>query len=102
MTPTGVGGDAVGPACRRVGKTGLITWRTNKYSVAMADPRIQLGVTEDTDQLRIIELDSGDILADHALCHGTPGISWLVPRVCWLPSPTWISANSKPGSNATA
>jgi len=74
LTPVGVGRDAAEPARRRVDKTGLISWRANKYSVPMAYQRGQVGVTEDTDQLRIIDPDSGDVVATHALCHGTGGI----------------------------
>lgn len=70
LTPACVGRDAAGPAHRQVDKTGLISWRANKYSVPMTYQRGRVGVTEAGAELQIVDLDSGDVVATHAVCHG--------------------------------
>lgn len=65
------------PACltpvardtRKVDKTGLISWKANKYSVPMAWQQSRVGVLEVDHQLHIVELQNGEIIARHALCH---------------------------------
>jgi hypothetical protein len=57
------------PARRQVDKTGLISWRANKYSVPMAYQRGRVGVMEDGPQLHIVDLTHGEVVAIHALCH---------------------------------
>ena len=64
------------PACvqplahetRRADKTGLIAWKANKYSVPMAWQQARVGVLESDGQLHISDLNTGDVIASHALC----------------------------------
>lgn len=69
LTPACVGRDADDIAHRQVDKTGLISWRANKYSVPMVYQRGRVGVTEDEAQLQIVDLDSGAVVATHTRCH---------------------------------
>jgi len=57
-------------ARRKVDKTGLIAWRANKYTVPMAYQRGCVGVSEDRDGLHIVDLDSGEVVATHAVACG--------------------------------
>ncbi len=57
-------------ARRRVDKTGLISWRANKYTVPMRYQRGVVDVAEDGDGLDIIDADSGEVVARHALATG--------------------------------
>ena len=64
------------PACvqsvahetRRADKTGLIAWKANKYSVPMAWQQARVGVLESGGQLHISDLNTGEVIANHALC----------------------------------
>src|SRR5690606_41971176 len=56
------------PISRRADKTGLIAWKANKYSVPMAWQQARVGVLESDSQLHISDLDTGDVIASHALC----------------------------------
>lgn len=56
------------PLTRSVDKTGLISWKGNKYSVPMAWQRAQVGVHEREGSLHIHDLESGDGIASHTLC----------------------------------
>ena len=66
------------PACvtptvsdtRKVDKTGLISWKANKYSVPMLWQQGCVGVMEDGNQLRIMDLQSGEEIALHVLASG--------------------------------
>jgi hypothetical protein len=53
---------------RRADKTGLIAWKANKYSVPMAWQQARVGVLETGSQLHISDLDTGEVIASHALC----------------------------------
>jgi hypothetical protein len=53
---------------RKADKTGLIAWLSNKYSVPMAYQRARVGVCEQDGQLRISDLSSGDVIAEHPIC----------------------------------
>ena len=53
---------------RKADKTGLISWQSNKYSVPLLYQSAQVGVTSDGSQLRISDLASGEIIAEHRLC----------------------------------
>jgi len=57
-------------ARRKVDKTGLISWRANKYTVPMRYQRGVVDVAEDGDGLDIIDADSGEVVARHALATG--------------------------------
>lgn len=56
---------------RKADKTGLIAWRSNKYSVPMAYQSARVGVQEHEGQLSISDLSSGNVIAEHALCRET-------------------------------
>ena len=61
------------PSCRetrKADKTGLISWKSNRYSVPMRYHRATLGVSEQQGFLVIIDLESGEEVTRHALCHG--------------------------------
>ena len=66
------------PACvtlvasetRKVDKTGLISWKANKYSVPMAWQQSHVGVLESGNQLHITDLQGGEVLARHELSGG--------------------------------
>jgi hypothetical protein len=45
---------------RKADKTGLISWKANKYSVPMAYQRKQVGVTEDAGSLKLYDLTSNE------------------------------------------
>lgn len=53
---------------RRADKTGLISWRANKYSVPLAWQRAVVGVCEQDGALLIFDLETGEQIARHALC----------------------------------
>ncbi|WP_114418944.1 IS21 family transposase [Marinospirillum perlucidum] len=53
---------------RRADKTGLISYQANKYSVPLAWQQAQVGVMQQEDHLVITDLNTGEILAEHALC----------------------------------
>lgn len=53
---------------RRADKTGLISWKANKYSVPLAWQRAPVGVCEDDGTLHIHDLETGEQIASHALC----------------------------------
>src|SRR5690606_10587806 len=52
---------------RRADKTGLISWKSNKYSVPMAWQQANVGIAEHGNDLTITELDTGDASAVHEL-----------------------------------
>jgi transposase len=68
LTPECVHSPVAGVATRQVDKTGLIAWKANKYSVPMIWQRSRVGVREADDQLIISDLNTGQMLAAHALC----------------------------------
>lgn len=53
---------------RKADKTGLIAWQSNKYSVPMAYQSARVGVCEHNGQLRISDLSSGEVIAEHSVC----------------------------------
>lgn len=53
---------------RRADKTGLISWKANKYSVPLRWQRAQVGVREHDGSLHIHDLETGERIASHALC----------------------------------
>lgn len=53
---------------RRADKTGLISWKANKYSVPMPWQQAQVGVQEQADALCLHDLETGDEIARHTLC----------------------------------
>lgn len=70
LTPACVAGAADDLATRQVDKTGLIAWQANKYSVPLAYQRSRVGVRADDARLQIVDRESGETIAAHALCHG--------------------------------
>lgn len=53
---------------RRADKTGLISWKANKYSVPLHWQRAQVGVCEQDGHLHIHDLESGGRIAGHVVC----------------------------------
>ena len=66
------------PACaapevretRKADKTGLISWKANKYSVPMLWQQSRVGVLEDGSELHVMDLQSGEVIARHTLANG--------------------------------
>jgi hypothetical protein len=56
------------PAKRRVDKTGLISWSSNKYSVPMAYQKSTVGVEQQGNTLYITDLENGNLIAEHTIC----------------------------------
>jgi len=59
-----------GQEVRKADKTGLIAWKSNRYSVPMAYQRARVGVKEKGQWLIISELESGKEIARHVLSRG--------------------------------
>ncbi len=57
-------------ATRQADKTGLIAWKSNKYSVPMAYQRARVGVDEHAAHLLIFDMDSDREIARHHCCLG--------------------------------
>lgn len=75
LTPTGLEELTVEAGLtRQVDKTGLLAWKANKYSVPLAYQRARVGVLEQEGQLLIRDLDSGALIARHALASGKGAI----------------------------
>jgi hypothetical protein len=53
---------------RKVDKTGLIAWQSNKYSVPLAYQGARVGVCAEDGLLRISDLATGKTIAEHTLC----------------------------------
>ena len=60
---------------RKADKTGLISYRSNKYSVPMAYQRTNVGMLETDQQLHLFDLQSGELIAQHRLTAGKGQIS---------------------------
>jgi len=58
------------PVQRKVDKTGLISWHSNKYSVPMAYQRASVGVEQVGTRLIITDPLTGKEVAEHAICQG--------------------------------
>lgn len=52
---------------RKVDKTGLISWQSNKYSVPMIYQGSVVGVLADKHELRIVDCITNDVVATHTL-----------------------------------
>jgi hypothetical protein len=52
---------------RKADKTGLIAWQSNKYSVPMVYQNARVGVVEQDGRLRISDLGSGGLIAEHLI-----------------------------------
>jgi len=68
LTPACLDREAQAGAQRRADKTGLVSWRSNKYSVPMPYQCAAVGVREAAGELLISDLESGERIAVHALC----------------------------------
>jgi len=55
---------------RKADKTGLVSWRSNRYSVPMRYQGALVGVREEGDVLVLLDLETGEEIARNALCHG--------------------------------
>lgn len=69
LTPEYMMVQAKAKESRKADKTGLISWKSNKYSVPMAWQRAHVGVTVSAEQLIISDLDSGKEIARHGLSY---------------------------------
>lgn len=58
------------PLTRKADKTGLISWQANKYSVPMLYQGATVGVKTENEQLYLTDLETGQDIAQHGLCHG--------------------------------
>ncbi|GAA3977336.1 IS21 family transposase [Allohahella marinimesophila] len=68
LTPACVSRSLAPGATRQVDKTGLISWKANKYSVPLRWQQARVGVTEVDAELLVSDLESGEVIACHALC----------------------------------
>lgn len=70
LTPACVERDADERAPRRVDKTGLVSWKANKYSVPMVYQQGRVGAWEHGARLELYDLESGEQIATHELHQG--------------------------------
>jgi len=68
LTPSCLDAASAAVVTRKADKTGLIAWQSNKYSVPMAYQNARVGVCEQDGLLRISDLSSGEVIAEHSLC----------------------------------
>jgi transposase len=68
LTPSCLDAASAAGVTRKADKTGLIAWQSNKYSVPMAYQNARVGVCEQDGQLRISDLSSGEVIAEHGVC----------------------------------
>jgi transposase len=68
FTPSCIKKTAGLPEGRKVDKTGLISWQSNKYSVPMAYQKATVGVDAMDHKLLITDLETGAHIAEHAVC----------------------------------
>ena len=66
LTPALVDSDDL--ITRKVDKTGLISWKSNKYSVPMAYQRCSVGVRDSGAQLHVDDLETGLEITCHTVC----------------------------------
>ncbi len=52
---------------RKVDKTGLLSWRANKYSAPMAYQGTRVGVRAEAGELVLLDLESGEEIARHVI-----------------------------------
>ena len=57
-----------GLTTRKVDKTGLIAWASNKYSVPFIYQQTRVGISDSEEKLRIVDLETGEIVAEHGIC----------------------------------
>jgi hypothetical protein len=55
---------------RKVDKTGLLSWKSNKYSAPIAYQQARVGVRIEGAQLVLSDLETGKEIARHGLCQG--------------------------------
>jgi transposase len=67
LSPSFIGTDD-SSVTRKVDKTGLIAWKSNKYSVPQAYQRCRVGVSDNAGELIVSDLDSGKEITRHTLC----------------------------------
>ncbi|OPL11178.1 MAG: integrase [delta proteobacterium ML8_D] len=68
FTPSCIKKTAGSPEIRKVDKTGLISWQSNKYSVPMAYQKATVGVDAIDHKLLITDLETGAHIAEHVVC----------------------------------
>lgn len=57
-----------GLVTRKVDKTGLISWQSNKYSVPMVYQGSVVGAVAEEGFLRLFDRETGEVVASHRLC----------------------------------
>jgi transposase len=57
------------PSRRKVDKTGLLSWCSNKYSVPMPYQQAIVGVEQVGENLYVTDLGTGSRIAEHVICH---------------------------------
>jgi len=67
LTPSCLDAASALVVTRKADKTGLIAWQSNKYSVPMAYQGARVGVCEQDGQLRISDLSTGEVIAEHGV-----------------------------------
>jgi len=67
LTPSCLPNKPAAQETRQVDKTSLISWQSNKYSVPMAYQSAKVGIAAHAGQLRIHDLASGDLIAEHVI-----------------------------------
>ncbi len=55
---------------RKADRTGLIAWRSNKYSVPMAYQQSRVGLEVEEDLLVVTDLETDERIAQHVICSG--------------------------------
>src|SRR5690606_30235576 len=68
LSPASVTTRAATVQTRRADKVGLISWKSNKYSVPMAWQQANVGVVEHDNDLTVTDLETGNTIAVHKLC----------------------------------
>jgi len=67
LTPSCIDKARAAVVTRKADKTGLIAWQSNKYSVPMAYQGARVGICEQDGQLRISDLSTGEVIAEHGV-----------------------------------
>jgi len=70
LTPSYITRNAAAKHTRKADKTGLISWKSNKYSVPIAWQQARVGVRIEGARLSITDLETGKEIADHGLSQG--------------------------------
>lgn len=70
LTPDYLAQALLPQATRKVDKTGLLSWKSNKYSAPMAYQQARVGVRVEGSKLLLSDLESGAEIARHGISQG--------------------------------